>query len=141
MKNWFKRLLGGAQVTPAAPVSPPMPPRLADQKPDSPPIPGVRRPLVAANGEVAGFEFTLAASLAERLRRRDDPVSHAAHVISLMTSMRAALESGRIALASLPMSLLLRASLVSSSARVWSWGRDGREHGCLCSWWGGGVWR
>ena len=112
MKNWFKRLLGGAHVTPAAPASPPMPLRHAGQELESPPVPGVRRPLVAANGEVAGFEFTLAASLAERLRRRDDPVSHAAHVISLMTAMRAALESGRIALASVPMSLLLRPNVM-----------------------------
>ena len=109
MKNWFKRMLGGAPVTPA---SPPMPPRHADQQLETPSIPGVRRPLVATNGEVAGFEFAMAASLAERLRRRDDPVSHAAHVISLLSSMRPALESRRIALASVPMSLLLRPNVV-----------------------------
>ena len=77
-----------------------------------PSIPGVRRPLVAADGEVAGFEFTLAASLEQRLSRREDPVAHAAHAISLMSAMRPALDSGRIALASLPMSLLLRHNVI-----------------------------
>ncbi len=112
MMNWFKRLLGSVQVPQPTLTAPPLPPRHADQNPEMPPIPGVRRPLVAANGEVAGFEFALSASLEERLRRRDDPVAHAAHAISLMSSMRAALESGRIALASLPMSLLLRPNVI-----------------------------
>ena len=112
MKTWFERLLGGAQVPPAAPAATPLPPRHAERSPESPPIPGVRRPLVAGDGEVAGFEFTLAASLAERLERRDDPVAHAAHAISLMSTMRATLESARIGLASLPMSLLLRPNVI-----------------------------
>jgi EAL and modified HD-GYP domain-containing signal transduction protein len=112
MKDWFKRILGKSRVQHAASVATPVPPRHAHQNPPMPSIPGVRRPLVAANGEVAGFEFALAASLEQRLSRREDPVAHAAHAISLMSAMRPALDSGRIALASLPMSLLLRHNVI-----------------------------
>ncbi len=112
MKNWFKRILAGEEAAPAATPSPRMPERRSEQKLEAPPIPGVRRPLVAADGNVAGFEFALAASLAVRLRRREDDVSHAAHVIALMLTMRAALDSGRTAMVSLPMAVLLRPNVI-----------------------------
>ncbi len=76
-------------------------------------MPGVRRPLVAANGDVAGFEFTLAASIEDRLRRRADPVAHAAHAISLMMAMRPALEAEQIALAHLSAELLMRPEVIA----------------------------
>ena len=112
MKNWFSRLLGGkdAAATPAVPA-PPV--KLTSSSEQAAPVPGVRRPLVAANGDVAGFEFTLAASIEDRLRRRADPVAHAAHAISLMLAMRPAVEAEQIALASLSADLLMRPDVIA----------------------------
>jgi hypothetical protein len=88
MKDWFKRLFDGKDSPAAAPAVPAPLARLSSSSEPAAPVPGVRRPLVAANGDVAGFEFTLAASIEDRLRRRADPVAHAAHAISLMLAMR-----------------------------------------------------
>ena len=112
MKNWFSRLLGGkdAAATPAVPA-PPV--KLTSSSEQAAAVPGVRRPLVAANGDVAGFEFTLAALIEDRLRRRADPVAHAAHAISLMLAMRPAVEAEQIALASLSADLLMRPDVIA----------------------------
>ncbi|MFM9914976.1 MAG: EAL and HDOD domain-containing protein [Rhizobacter sp.] len=72
----------------------------------------MRRPLVAANGTVAGFEFCLPASVEERLRRRADPIAQAAHALALMSSMRSTLENGRVALATIPTAILARPNVV-----------------------------
>lgn len=113
MKNWFKRLFDGKDSPAAAPAVPAPPPKLSGASEPAAPVPGVRRPLVAANGDVAGFEFTLAASIEDRLRRRADPVAHAAHAISLMLAMRPAVEAEQIALASLSADLLMRPDVIA----------------------------
>lgn len=113
MKNWFKRLFDGKDSPAAAPAVPAPPLRLSGTSEPAAPVPGVRRPLVAANGDVAGFEFTLAASIEDRLRRRADPVAHAAHAISLMLAMRPAVEAEQIALAHLSAELLMRPEVIA----------------------------
>jgi EAL and modified HD-GYP domain-containing signal transduction protein len=118
MMNWFKRLFDGKDSP--APAVPAPPVRLSSSSEQAAPVPGVRRPLVAANGDVAGFEFTLAASIEDRLRRRADPVAHAAHAISLMLAMRPAVEAEQIALARLPADLLMRPEVIAQlSAGAW----------------------
>ena len=113
MKNWFKRLFGGKDSPASTPAVPAPPVRLSSSSEQAAAVPGVRRPLVAANGDVAGFEFTLAASIEDRLRRRADPVAHAAHAISLMLAMRPALEAEQIALAHLSAELLMRPEVIA----------------------------
>lgn len=113
MKNWFKRLFDGKDSPAPAPAVPALPVRLSISSEPAAAVPGVRRPLVAANGDVAGFEFTLAASIEDRLRRRADPVAHAAHAISLMLAMRPAIEAEQIALASLSAELLMRPEVIA----------------------------
>jgi EAL and modified HD-GYP domain-containing signal transduction protein len=113
MKNWFLRLFDGKGSPAPAPAVPAPPVRLSSSSEQAAPVPGVRRPLVAANGDVAGFEFTLAASIEDRLRRRADPVAHAAHAISLMLAMRPAVEAEQIALASLSADLLMRPEVIA----------------------------
>ena len=113
MKNWFKRRFDGNGSPAPAPAVPAPPVRLSSSSEQAAPVPGVRRPLVAANGDVAGFEFTLAASIEDRLRRRADPVAHAAHAISLMLAMRPAVEAEQIALASLSAELLMRPEVIA----------------------------
>ena len=113
MKNWFLRLFDGKDSSAPAPAVPALPVRMSGSSEQTTRVPGVRRPLVAANGDVAGFEFTLAASIDERLRRRADPVAHAAHAISLMLAMRPAVEAEQIALASLSADLLARPDVIA----------------------------
>ena len=78
---------------------------------------GARRPLVAAGGEVAGFEFELALAGQDRWRSTADPVAQAAHAIALLSSMRSTVEGGRIALAGLPAALLARPAVAAQAAR------------------------
>jgi EAL and modified HD-GYP domain-containing signal transduction protein len=115
MKNWFLRLFDRKDSSAPAPspAVPALPLRMSGSSEQAAPVPGVRRPLVATNGDVAGFEFTLAASIEDRLRRRADPVAHAAHAISLLLAMRPAVEAEQIALASLPAELLMRPEVIA----------------------------
>jgi EAL and modified HD-GYP domain-containing signal transduction protein len=110
MKAWLNRLLGSKTAAPTRQKVVPVVLPASTAPTDAAPSPGfaVRRPLVAANGTVAGFEFCLPASVEERLRRRADPVAQAAHSIALLSSMRPTLESGRVALATLPLAMLAR---------------------------------
>ena len=78
---------------------------------------GARRPLVAASGEVAGFEFELALAGQDRWRSTADPVAQAAHAIALLSSMRSTVEGGRIALAGLPATVLARPAVAAQAAR------------------------
>ena len=78
---------------------------------------GARRPLVAAGGEVAGFEFELALAGPDRWRSTADPVAQAAHAIALLSSMRSTVEGGRMALAGLPAALLARPAVAAQAAR------------------------
>jgi len=120
MKNWFLRLFDRKDSSSSVPAVPAPPVRMSGPSEQAAPVPGVRRPLVAANGDVTGFEFTLASSVEERLRRRTDPVAHAAHAISLMLAMRPAVEADQIALASLPVDLLARPEVMAQlPAGVW----------------------
>lgn len=125
MRGWLKRLIGGASVPLAAVAKlspPPMPAAAAPR--DMPadalaaqPAFGARRPLVAAGGEVAGFEFELALAGQDRWRSTADPVAQAAHAIALLSSMRSTVESGRVALAGLPAALLARPAVAAQAAR------------------------
>jgi EAL and modified HD-GYP domain-containing signal transduction protein len=63
---------------------------------------GARRPLVAADGSMAGFEFHVSPVLMQRLRREaDHPAAHGM-VSSVLGAMRLSLAPGRMALADLP---------------------------------------
>lgn len=78
---------------------------------------GARRPLVAAGGEVAGFEFELSLAGHDRWRSTADPVAQAAHAIALLSSMRSTVEGGRIALACLPAALVARPAVAAHVTR------------------------
>ena len=88
---------------------------------------GARQPLVSASGSVAGFEFELpicsriyqerveagaAAAAAEA-----EAVAVGARAIALVKAMRLTLESGRAALATLPVSVLARPTVIEQMAR------------------------
>lgn len=98
-----------ASVTPAAPVVI-----------TSMPIFGARRPLIDQQGSLAGFEFRLPPSVAERLAQKSDDVAIAAHATALLTSMRATITAGRTALITLPIGLLSGPAVLEAvPAGVW----------------------
>ncbi len=63
---------------------------------------GARRPLVATDGRLAGFEFHVGPALLERLRRHQNHPASRAVVEGLLAAMRLSLSPGRVALAELP---------------------------------------
>lgn len=65
---------------------------------------GARRPLLSTHGAVAGFEFRLS----ETLVRRAEAPAQAAYTQAILTAMRATADGGRIGLAELPASWLLK---------------------------------
>lgn len=127
MRSWLKRLIGGTPApvaTLAKPAPSPVPAAAVTALRDMPadamaaqPGFGARRPLVAAGGEVAGFEFELALAGQDRWRTTADPVAQAAHAIALLSSMRSTVEGGRIALAGLPAAVLARPAVAAQAAR------------------------
>ena len=70
MKAWLKRLIGSEPPRDTSKKSTPvaMPESTAPTAAAASTGFAVRRPLVAANGNVAGFEFCLPASVEERMR-------------------------------------------------------------------------
>jgi HDOD domain len=87
----------GAQATTTAP--PPSPPAV--------PI-GARRPLVSAQGSIAGYEFHLGEATLRRLRSRGDPAAASACASSLLGAMRLCAQNGQAAYGQLPASWLAR---------------------------------
>jgi EAL and modified HD-GYP domain-containing signal transduction protein len=72
---------------------------------------GVRRPLISAKGDIAGFEFRLSESTQRRLLERDDPAARSAHTAALLTAMRLTAVTGRLAFAELSADWLRAAEL------------------------------
>jgi len=111
MDLWLTRWFGSTRATPpSARVEPaPLAPApLAPQDAGG----ACRRPLFNRKGELAGFEFRLAGTIAQRIQERGDVVAHAAHAGALLKAMRASLTGNRIALLSLPLSIAARPSVL-----------------------------
>lgn len=112
MFTLFERWLGRKPKPAAPPVAPPPAPEPQRRTGLSAPPPapslsglGARRPLVAAGGALAGFEFHAGLS-AQRLRRGTDAVLARAVTGNLLGAMRLCTGAGQLALAELPMSWL-----------------------------------
>lgn len=67
-----------------------------------PAVVGARRPLVATDGTLAGFEFHVSPILLDRLRRQEDQAAARAVNAGVLAAMRLSLAPGRVALAELP---------------------------------------
>lgn len=110
MSLWSRLFAAKPAVTPArAPI--PAAPAAAPAPAAPAPTFGARRPLVDAQGAVAGFEFRLAPATQRRLQGAGEGPAAAAHAIALLAAMRSTLAAGRIALGELPAALLARASV------------------------------
>lgn len=80
---------------------------------------GARRPLVASDGAIAGFEFCIDDEILRRLRRRSDHRGRAAYVSAVLTSARLMAQTGRIGFARVPIDWLVNVTDVSCAAGAW----------------------
>ena len=106
-------LKGNNQRPPPVPVSATAPapgprPMVERAPPAAPPGVGARRPLVSAQGALAGFEFHAGALDPRRMRRADDVAIAAAYTGNLLGAMRLCTSQGLAALAELPFAWLAR---------------------------------
>jgi hypothetical protein len=98
----------GAEAAVATAAAPPS--ATAPVAPQSAPTPlawsgiGARRPLLSPRGEVAGFEFRIA----DPLLSRAGATAQTAHTVALLTAMQVTARSGRVSLAELPATWLLK---------------------------------
>lgn len=80
---------------------------------------GARRPLIATDGAIAGFEFCIDAEILRRLRLRTDHRGRAAYVSATLTSARLMAQSGRIGFARVPADWLVHATDATDAALAW----------------------
>lgn len=80
---------------------------------------GARRPLIANDGAIAGFEFCIDSEILRRLRLRTDHRGRAAYVTAALTSARLMAQSGRIGFARVPADWLVHATDVTCAAGTW----------------------
>ena len=80
---------------------------------------GARRPLIAADGAIAGFEFCIDVEILRRLRLRTDHRGRAAYVSAALTSARLMAASGRIGFARVPADWLVHATETTDAAGAW----------------------
>jgi len=80
---------------------------------------GPRRPLIAADGSIGGFEFRIHHDILSRLGPRADQRGRAAYVAAALTSARLTAQTGRIGFARVPLDWLPQASGVEVCRGVW----------------------
>jgi EAL and modified HD-GYP domain-containing signal transduction protein len=71
---------------------------------------GARRPLIAADGAVAGFEFRIGNQMMRRLQGRPDERTQAAHVAAVLTAASWVTQKGRTGVARMPADWLVHAA-------------------------------
>lgn len=79
---------------------------------------GARRPLIAADGSVAGFEFRINEDMARYLKRNTDAQARADRVAALLTAAQAIGQTGRIGFARMPAPWLVHAAQAELGAGV-----------------------
>ena len=70
---------------------------------------GARRPLISADGAVAGFEFRIGNQMMRRLQGRPDERTQAAHVAAVLTAASWVTQKGRTGVARMPADWLVHA--------------------------------
>ncbi|MFZ4622834.1 MAG: HDOD domain-containing protein [Rhodoferax sp.] len=125
MKSFLQRLLPQIFGPPTAQtVSAAAPVPVNSPSPDTKtvaesPVTGPRRPLIASDGSIAGFEFRISDHILGRLGQRIEPHGRSAHVTALLTSARLLAKTGRTGLARVPIDWLAHAAAVEGAAGVW----------------------
>jgi len=80
---------------------------------------GPRRPLISADGVIAGFEFCIHSDVLKRLAQRADHRGWSAQVAAVLASARLTAQSGRVGFARLPMDWLVHAKGVEVGPGIW----------------------
>jgi EAL and modified HD-GYP domain-containing signal transduction protein len=129
LQRLSQRLFGQAtkpHEAPPASRAKPVPPPVATQEPTAQSnavsalvAVGARRPLIAADGAIAGFEFCIDGEILRRLRLRTDHRGRAAYVSAALTSARLMAQSGRIGFARVPADWLVHALDATDAADAW----------------------
>ena len=136
MKSFLQRLFPGIFGAPPAPrppdavppsrplatrpVASPTAAAVSDAEADAARVAvGARRPLVAAGGEIAGFEFRIGDDILRRLSRGSYRRGQAAYVSAVLTSAHLMVQAGRIGLARVPVDWLLHVKSPDGVAGVW----------------------
>jgi EAL and modified HD-GYP domain-containing signal transduction protein len=119
MLRWLSRLWSGEPAAPAKATSVPAPaaPPVGVDTPSAKAF-GVRRPLIGANGALAGFELRFPPLLEQRLATMPPEAAEAAsvaHHIALLGTARLTQQPGRLALVSLPGRLLDKATVAQQA--------------------------
>ncbi|MBU6272570.1 MAG: HDOD domain-containing protein [Betaproteobacteria bacterium] len=122
--SWWRRLFGRAAVATEAGT-----PALARPDPASAPPAGAaaaveaaaaraaavaRRPLLNRQGEVAGFEFSLAPPRRGREAARRPQAGPATDALAVLEAMRGALAQGQLALAAMPLAVLSQPAVLAA---------------------------
>lgn len=107
MVSLFQRILPKSLRAEATPESPkvsvaPLPAAAPASQPGPSVAVTARRPLIAANGEVAGFEIRFDTAVLQRLADETDPKVIAAHAAAVLVAARLVAMGGRVGLARLP---------------------------------------
>jgi len=80
---------------------------------------GVRRPLLAASGAIAGFEFRISQQTELKLQQQATPRLQGAHVAALLVTAHLMAETGRIGFARVPAHWLVHATGLNSAKGAW----------------------
>lgn len=80
---------------------------------------GPRRPLIAADGAIAGFEFCIHGDVLQRLVQRADQRGWSAQVAAVLASARLTALSGRVGFVRLPINWLVHANGVEVCPGIW----------------------
>ncbi|MES2880103.1 MAG: HDOD domain-containing protein [Pseudomonadota bacterium] len=101
-----------------APVSLPEPPKVAAAVSALMAV-GARRPLIATDGAIAGFEFRIDHEMQKRLQQDDDHQVQAAYVLALLTSAHLMVKTGRIGFARVPAEWLVHVAQLADVEGAW----------------------
>lgn len=80
---------------------------------------GPRRPLIATDGRIGGFEFRIHHDILRRLGPRADQRGRAAYVAAVLASARLTAQTGRVGFARIPLDWLAHAAGVEVCRGVW----------------------
>jgi EAL and modified HD-GYP domain-containing signal transduction protein len=80
---------------------------------------GPRRPLIATDGSIGGFEFRIHRDILNRLGQRADQRGRSAYVAAVLTSARLTTQTGRVGFARLALDWLVHAAGVEVCRGIW----------------------
>lgn len=128
MKSFFQRVLPQVFSAPphavSSPVPAPAPGAPAAKLPEAAPSKAltamvVRRPLISANGDVAGFEFCVDRDVLQSLQKSANVHAQSACAATILIAARLVVMEGRIGFARLPAAWLVHVAVPKNESGTW----------------------